>query len=152
MGGQLLAVDEHPGGVVGGTDVEESAGAGGGVDDDAAPVPDGPLVVEEALVLGVPVAGDGEGGRCVEVVLDAFGGMPGAQVAVEAPGVAGSEDADVAHLVGVDDDVPGPVERDALAREDVGEKGGAVVHDPILADAGDTRAVQRLLTRSVFYS
>ena len=109
----------------------------------APPVPDGALVVVQALVLGVPVAGHREGGGRVEVVLDPVGGMAGAQVAVEAPGVARPEDADVAHLVGVDDDVPGPVERGPLAGQHVRQKGDAVIHVMILPAPGATMPVRR---------
>jgi hypothetical protein len=64
-----LLVDPDVGAVVGRADVEEGAGAGFGLGIEVALVPDDALVVEELRDLGVPVAGNFEGGRGGEVVL-----------------------------------------------------------------------------------
>ena len=81
------------------------------------PVPDGALVIVEPLGLGVPVPGDSERRRPVEVVLDQFAlvliKMPVRKIALRRPLEL--------HLVlvnprvhGIDDIVPPPVQRKRL--------------------------------------
>ena len=64
-----LLVDPDVRTVVGCTDVEEGAGTRFGLSVEVSLVPDDALVVEELRDLGVPVAGDLEGGSGREIVL-----------------------------------------------------------------------------------
>jgi hypothetical protein len=84
---ETLAVDPDVGAVVGGADVEEGAGVGGGGEGEVALVPDDAFVAEDGGVLGVPVAGDGEVGGGGEVVLGGAGAEGEVGVLVEGVGV-----------------------------------------------------------------
>ena len=54
-------------------------------------------------------------------------------VAKEAPTIAISENAEVTHFIGIDNDVPFAVERDSTALQDVGDIDRANVHRVIVA-------------------
>jgi hypothetical protein len=62
-------IDPDVGTVVGCTDVEEAAGTGFGLCVEVSLVPEDALVIEELRNLGVPVAGNSEGGSGREIVL-----------------------------------------------------------------------------------
>ena len=135
MGGQLDTIEEDSAGVIGRADVKEQPpfvelASGHG---DLTAIPDGAFVVVESIVLSVPVAGNGQRRRRVEVVLDPVTGMAWRVVAKEPAIVALFGNPDVAHLVRVDDDVPLAVERGAAALQDVRKRAGADVHGKIVA-------------------
>ena len=109
-----MAVDPCLGAVVGCADVEEGVGVGLRGEGDVALVPERAFVEEEVGALGVPVAGDLDGGAFGEVVLDevVVGGLVVEVVAAEAVGV------------GVGEDVPVAVEGDGGAVVGGDEEGG----------------------------
>ncbi len=80
----------------------QGGAAGLGLVGEVAFVPEGALVVEECGALGVPVAGDFEGGGLGEVVFEARAGGGGVVFGV----VGGAVE------VGVEDEVPVAVERE----------------------------------------
>ena len=154
VGGQLLTVEEHTARVVGRREVEESATILGLVHVEQPAVPDGALVVEQVGILRVPVTGDGEGHRGVEVVLHSIGRVPGLEVPEPALAIPVTQDVDVTGLVRVDDGPPLTVERLPGSIEDVGQQDRAgrgprvqqFAHGeslPLLAPPGQVRSFGR---------
>ena len=92
----------------------QGGAAGLGLVGEVAFVPEGALVVEECGALGVPVAGDFEGGGLGEVVFEARAGGGGVVFGV----VGGAVE------VGVEDEVPVAVEREGGAAVEGDEEGG----------------------------
>src|SRR5579871_1741729 len=64
-----LLIDPDKRLIVGSADVEEGARVGFGLEVEVALIPDDSFVAEESRVLGVPIAGDLQGGGSGEVVL-----------------------------------------------------------------------------------
>ncbi len=120
----LFGVDPDEGAVVGGAEVEEGAGAGFGGVLEVALIPDGAFVVEEFGALGVPVAGNLEGGGVGEVVV--LGMTVGVEGGVHEEAVFAEILVEVVEAGGVlvDDDVPVAVEGGGGAVVDVDEEGG----------------------------
>ena len=113
-----FAVDPDEAAVVGRTYVKEGALVGLLLVGEVALVPEGAFVVKEGVFLGVPVAGDFEGGRFAEVVLGVVLVLV-EEVAVFAKFIVEGKEAGA---VGIDDGVPIAVEADLLAVVDVDEE------------------------------
>ncbi len=125
----FFGVDPDEGAVVGGAEVEEGAGVGLGGVLEVLLVPDGAFVVEEVRALGVPVAGDLEGGGVGEVVVLRM--AVGVEGGVHEEAVFAEILVEVVEAGGVlvDDDVPVAIEGGGGAVVDVDEEG-------VLAGAG----------------
>jgi len=118
-----LAVDEDVRAVVGGADVEEGAVAGLGGVAEVALVPERALVEPEPLGLGVPVAGNFDGGALGEALLYELVGVGRVDLILEvAVGIGSAVKGGDTGAVGIGDDVPVAIEGLRLAVVDVDEE------------------------------
>ena len=121
----LLPVDPGDGLVVGRPDVKKCLVARGWLVGEVALIPKQAFVVEERFMLRVPVAGNLQGGRFAEVVLDQAMAA-GLRSAVEEEAILSYLAMEVieAAVVWVDDVVPVSVETERLAMIGVDQNGG----------------------------
>jgi len=98
-------------------------------------VPEGALVVEECGALGVPVAGDFEGGGLGEVVFEARAGGGGVVFGV----VGGAVE------VGVEDEVPVAVEGDEEGGGGRGRCGGSLARRGVASGEASVAAMARAM-------
>ena len=125
--GDGMAVQAHDRLVVGCPEIQEGPSPGPGRGLELLPVPDRPLIEVQLRALGVPVAGDPQFGRRVEVVFDQLG-----PVGVETP--VGEEGLGVRHrvaaviviprLILVDESLPVAVQGHLLPAADILDLGG----------------------------
>ncbi len=135
---EFLAIEEDDGLIIGGAEPEEQAAAGLLRVIEFALIPDGSFVPEEFRLLGVPVTGhleyrgvrhEGEFQAIALVGGDAVGAEPAAWNGMQMEVV-------VAGFVGIDDDLPWPVQAEVLA-------GGRVLDQPdLLGVTRDTTGEQ----------